>query len=530
MIEGPAASLLLGFAKTTLVHRHAFIPSPSQTREIGCGARLPRSFWPAVSEALAWSGEAQRESVEAAIGAGKWPLAAKRLEREPSLRVLRAVILLFGAKPGGESLFDGFIERYAARAGCAELEALAAEHPEHWPAWVWLGLAQLRRCEFAAAKGSFDRLVKLRPDWAWAYLLRSEWGRVDIEFGPALRDLDRAARLEPANAWVYALRSRVRFQKEPGPDGIKDLDEAVRLDAGAGWMRAWRGDARRKLGNAKGAVEDLLAAKRLEPEYDRTYLWLGKVLQSLGLHERALASLDEAVSRCPYFEKAFSQRSQVLRRLGRCAEAIKDLNEAVRVNHRHNWLGSWTAETYPLRPEHFESLETLRAFCARAPRSAWGLAWLGESKVQAGDLLGGLADLDAALRSPSSPCRAWAYAWRGEAQLRRGSLERAAADLDRALRLDPSYGRAYAWRGRLNQLEGRHKAAAADLSRAVGDSLVEYSWLYHWRALSYAGLKDWRRAASDARAAVSLEPHRPEFREALARTARRRPPVPLGAA
>ena len=227
-MNGPEASLLYGFAKTTLVHRHAFIPSPRHTREIGCGARMPASFGTCVSATLEFSDKA----VSRAIGRGDWGAAKKLLagNGRPGARVLLAVLELFGEAPKGAPLFEGMIERYAGRAGAAALAKAAEDFPDFWPAKVWLGLALLRRCEFPKAKRVFDSLVAARPDWPWAYLLRSEWGRVAIEFDAALADLDRAARLEPGDAWVYALRSRVRFQKNPSLGGLEDLDRAIALD------------------------------------------------------------------------------------------------------------------------------------------------------------------------------------------------------------------------------------------------------------------------------------------------------------
>ncbi len=295
-MSGPSESLLLGLFKTTVVHRHAFISSLTATKEIGCDARLPASFMPATRLELA-------PGIEGLLGQGLWSEARRRLGKSKEPSVLLGVLRLFapaGPRPPSGRL-EAMIERYACLKGVRELERLTRQRPEHWPSFVWLGLALLRRNEFVAARRCFDALVRLRPDWVWSYVLRSEVGRADIDFAAAMKDLDRAAAMDPANAWVYALRSRVHFQKSTEPGAIEDLNRAVALDPGAGWMRAWRGDARRKLADAKGALQDLLQAKALEPSYDRTYLWLGKVFDSLGLHERALAVLDEGRARCPAF-------------------------------------------------------------------------------------------------------------------------------------------------------------------------------------------------------------------------------------
>ncbi|MBI3566034.1 MAG: hypothetical protein HY079_12620, partial [Elusimicrobia bacterium] len=83
---------------------------------------------------------------------------------------------------------------------------------------------------------------------------------------------------------------------------------------------------------------------------------------------------------------------------------------------------------------------------------------------------------------------------------------------DRAVRQDPHDGRARAFRGRVRFLRGKPAEAAADLEKAASDSMVEYSWIYHWRAEAKEAAGDRAGARADARTAVALEPRRPEFR------------------
>jgi tetratricopeptide (TPR) repeat protein len=502
------ASLLDGWLKTTMVHRHAFVPSLTKTREIGREGRVPASFAEAVRPILQAFGGPSGSALERAAEAGRWSEAA-RLTASPSgapARVLGGLLRMHGRSSRGG--FDGMLDRCAHRDGARRLEA-ACRDGKFWPAFAWLGLARLRRSDLGGARQAFGRLAELRPEWPWSWLLRSECARVDIELDESLADLDRAIELEPGNPWAWALRSRVRFQKAPGPKGLEELDEAIRLDPGSGWLRAWRGDARRKLGDLKGALADLVAARTLEPGYDRTYLWLGKTLSSLGDHRRALEALDEGPKRCPHFEKAFAERSRALRRAGRWSESVLELERAARINHRHNWLGCWTAEPAPLDAERRRELSAVEEAARRLPRSARILAWRGESRMQSGDAVSGLSDLDAALRR--SPGLAWARAWRGEALVRLGRLKEARRELDAAARLDPSYGRTFAWRGRLRHLCGDSAGAIADLNRSVGDSFVEYSWLYFWRAEAERAMGREQRAAEDVRTALYLEPRRTEF-------------------
>ncbi len=511
-----ARLLLAGFAKSVLVHRHAFVATPAQTLEIGRGARLPASF----DEAF---GAAAPRNVDAAIAAGRWSQALRALDqwarREPSRpepRVIAGVLRLWSAPgaPVRPQRLEGLIDRYASPAGVRALRSAVRDFPSWPPARLWLALALMRRNDLDGAWRELDALAAARPGWAWPALVRSELGRVDIVFDRALRDLDRAERLDPGNAWVHAFRARVLFQKEPGPAALAAMDRAAALAPKAGWIRAWRADSRRKRGDLAGAESDLKAALRLEPAYDRTYLWAGKVLRARGKAAEAERVLTRGLKVCPHFEKAFAERARARLTLGRVDAALGDLEAAARLNHRHNSLWNWTAEIEPLNEEKILTLGLLARRAETAPRSARAWAWLGEALTQCGRFEQGLAALDRARALDAE--RPWLRTWRGEALLRLGRLPEAQRELDGAVRADPYDGRARAFRGRVRFLRGAFAGAVSDLEKAASDSMVEYSWIYHWRALAKTAAGDRKGAAQDAATASTLEPRRAEFRAAAA--------------
>jgi tetratricopeptide (TPR) repeat protein len=230
--------------------------------------------------------------------------------------------------------------------------------------------------------------------------------------------------------------------------------------------------------------------------------------------------LTRGIALIPHFEKAYSERARARLALGRVDAALRDLEEAVRVNHRHNSFWSWTAPLTPLDDERFAVLKLLSAHAERRPRSARAWAWLGEALTQAGLFDEGLLALDRAL--VLEPERPWLRSWRGEALLRLGRLPEAELELERAVRRDPHDGRARCFRGRVRFLRGRPADAVADLEKAAADSMIEYSWAYHWRAEAKEAAGDRAGARADAETAVALEPRRPEFRALRERLSRGR--------
>ena len=462
--------LLAGFAKSVLVHRHAFVPSPARTIEIGRTADMPASF---------------DEALDA-----------------PVADAVRALWAAPGAARRRRDRLESLVERYAAPACLRALERAGSP--------LWLALARLRRVDLKGAWATLDALCAARPDWSWPFLIRSELGRVDILYHKALRDLDAAERLDPENAWIHAFRARVLFQASPGPRALAAMDRAVELAPGAGWLRAWRADSRRKLGDLKGAEADLAFALKREPAYDRAYLWAGKVLRARGKAAEAERVLTRGLKVCPHFEKAFAERARARLSLGRVDAALADIESAARLNHRHNSLWNWTATIEPLDDEKVRTVGLLARHAERSRRSARAWAWLGEALTQSGRFEQGLEALDRALALDSR--RPWLRTWRGEALLRLGRLPEAERELDLAVRADPADGRARAFRGRVRFLRGRFAGAVSDLELAARDSMVEYSWIYHWRAEAKRAAGDRDGAVSDARTAAALDPRRPEFR------------------
>ena len=158
-------------------------------------------------------------------------------------------------------------------------------------------------------------------------------------------------------------------------------------------------------------------------------------------------------------------------------------------------------------------MTALARHAEKSPRSARAWSWLGEALTQAGKPAEGLAALDhAATLSPNRPRLA---TWRGEALLRLGRLADAERELDCAVRADADDGRARAFRGRARFLRGKFSLAVADLEKSCSDSMVEYSWLYHWRAEAKVANGDKAGALLDSETAVSLEPRKAEFRALL---------------
>lgn len=440
--RGELATLLRGFVKANLIHHLAHMGGRGLLMRIGRAYRPPQDWLP--------------------VPGGDGSVSAE-LERE---------LLRVCAIPTASLSEDAF----------AGLRKLAVEESDPLWAWIGLGLNYLRLWtpgSFAKSLECFEAVVRLRPDWAWSYLLRGEAKRSLLDYAGALADYDEALAREPKLAWAVAFKARVLFQSRTDPRDLAVMRRAVALAPGEGWMRSWLAESYRRLNKGTLAVAEFRRALRLDPLYDQAYTWRAKLLLSQGRAREAIASLRTGIRLCPSFEKAYRPLVRALRATGQTGKAIEALETAAVLNHRNDWLGNWRVEGAADDGPARAALMELDLFLERRPGNARALAWRAETLVQLGRFDEGLRDLDAALGLSAK--LAWAHAWRGEALLKAGRGEEAAAALDRAVALDPSYGRSWMWRGRVKALRGDWAAALADFEAAAAARRVEYSWLDAWR-------------------------------------------------
>ncbi len=263
---------MAGFAKSVLVHRHAYFPHPGAVLDIGRDARLPASFDDAF----------ELEAPRAAAGApDRW---------EPL--VVEGVLRLWDSLPTSNppSLLDRIVDRDAAAQGIATLARVVERFPDQPAPKLWLGLACLRWMDWRRALAVLDALCLQRRDWSWSFIVRMELDRVNIRYADALKDGAHAARLDPGNAWIPAFQARVLFQKERSARGlpymdralafrgrirflrgqaarsIRDLEKAVsdaRIEYS--WLYHWKSESRARTGDLRGALVDAKSAVQLEP-------------------------------------------------------------------------------------------------------------------------------------------------------------------------------------------------------------------------------------------------------------------------
>jgi tetratricopeptide (TPR) repeat protein len=379
--------------------------------------------------------------------------AVRRDPKNPSFLILRGFLR---AEPwwGSRRLSEGSIADFRA--------ALALDPDALW-ARMGLGMALEMRRLFTQAAEQFEAASRLAPRWAWPRIFRGVCLWYLAEPRRAAEVFAEAARLDPRSDLPLLFEARAKADYRDR-SLVKDLDRALRLAPDSGFALSWRGRAMFVLTRLPEALGDLRRSIELLPDYDRGWSWLGVSLLELGRVREAVPLLRRARALNPYYPTTLYPLSGALMRLKRWDEAGRILREAAAVDRAGVWVEHRISMSHP-NPAALRSRADLDRYLEKRPRSAWALAWRGQTELLLQNYGRALGDLSrAAALDPKDP---WARLWRGETLRRLGEWEAARADFDAALKLDKTLSWAHAGRAECLLSLGRPAAALAAVTRSL---------------------------------------------------------------
>ncbi len=252
----------------------------------------------------------------------------------------------------------GELERaLAAFKRCVEID------PRHAAGWGNLGLARAKLNDVEGSLAAADRAIELAPRFVPARLHRGllRWVEGDVE--GALDDLDEAVRGAPDDIEILMRRAEVRAAAGDASGVTIDCTRVLDLDPLCVDALMRRADARRALGESARAREDVERVLSLDADHARAHFARGLLVADRDPVE-ALRSLDRTVELEPDWAEPWVVRGLVLQALGRSSGAAACAERSV----------------------------------VLAPNNPDALALRGSLRIEAGDVAGGRADLEAALR------------------------------------------------------------------------------------------------------------------------------------
>jgi tetratricopeptide (TPR) repeat protein len=154
----------------------------------------------------------------------------------------------------------------------------------------------------------YDKAIRLKPDFAFAYYMRGLTYGILKEYQQCLEDLNEALRIEPDNAEAYSMRAFTYGVLGDYLRAVEDSKKAIRLKPDYAEAYVNRGKAYGALAQHKHVIEDSNKAIRLNPDLVEAYYIRGRAYSMLNENQRAVEDLNQAIRLKPDYAEAYVQR------------------------------------------------------------------------------------------------------------------------------------------------------------------------------------------------------------------------------
>jgi tetratricopeptide (TPR) repeat protein len=158
------------------------------------------------------------------------------------------------------------------------------------------GLRKMSPGAYDEAIQSFDRAIKIWPDFAEAYLNRGVAEHVTGRTAPALADLEKAVELDPNQPRAYNERGQIYIEGADIQRAIQEFDRSIQVKPS------------------------------LEAYYQR-----GQAYERLGQHQKAVADFDSAISEFREAPYVYRARATAKRNAGDTEGAVSDEEAAGKI-------------------------------------------------------------------------------------------------------------------------------------------------------------------------------------------------------
>lgn len=297
------------------------------------------------------------------------------------------------------------VHRLAGRKAEAEADvasALALD-PSYAPAWRTRCSILTGDKSYVEAKAACDKAIALAPDWASAWQTRGYLHFVQNAFDASIADYDKVLSLDPKIANALNNRGAGKKGKNDNAGALADYEAALKLHpTSAFYMRNVAG-AYRALKDDDHALKLLTAALAIRPDSVDVLRDRAALLTDRKDYAGALRDYNVAIAAAPSDAGLHSSRGWVHNHLGAYEPAAADFQKAGELSP--TWGRPWADRAYMLTRlgRHDEAITSADKAIAISPKEPAGFNNRGVAKKGKGDLLGALADYQAAAAiNPSS--------------------------------------------------------------------------------------------------------------------------------
>jgi tetratricopeptide (TPR) repeat protein len=180
----------------------------------------------------------------------------------------------------------------------------------------------------------FTKAIKLNPNYAAAYFMRSYTYAQLQDFQRALQDIDKAIELVPNYTRSYNNRGFLKSEAlKDLPGALQDFNTAIKLDLSNAIPYVNRGEVRRKMNDVTGALADYNQAIKLNPKLVEAYNSRGLLQYSkLNNIPAAIADFDQVIAINPNSAIGYINRGILKEKNNSISEALADFDRAINIS------------------------------------------------------------------------------------------------------------------------------------------------------------------------------------------------------
>ena len=253
--------------------------------------------------------------------------------------------------------------------------------------------------DYARALDAFNQVVRLTPNDAAAWDIRSNCKKLLGDLDGAIADDTKAIQLDPRTAMYRGNRAIAYQEKGDRVNALADFNFEVQASPNSSPAVGNRGLFFLNIGQLDLAIADFTNAIRLDPNSSKAYANRAEAFRQKGDLDRSLADLDAAIRINPRDPLNFARRADTLRYRGDFRDAIAEDDRASALDP--DYIPAFTGRG--LSYERLGDVAQAKAEFAKATASRSYLANLDYSKSALETARARLAALESGAPPPVIP-------------------------------------------------------------------------------------------------------------------------------
>jgi tetratricopeptide (TPR) repeat protein len=223
--------------------------------------------------------------------------------------------------------------------------------------WIMRGDTLYRLKKYEEALSSYDRALKIDPNYSEAWsdrgitLFRLE------KYEEALSSYDRALKIDPNDNYKWIMRGDTLYMLKKHEEALSSYDRALKIGTGYGAYGS-RGFVLQTLKEYEKSIISYDYALKLEPDNYKYWCARGDSLEKLGKYEEAIDSYYRSLEICPNSMITLSRYSNSLVKSGRYEEAINSYDRRIKIDPDNFTLWSGRGDSLERLGKYEEAIDS----------------------------------------------------------------------------------------------------------------------------------------------------------------------------